>query len=107
MALDSSSLSCSFCGKYQKQVRKLIAGPHAYICDGCVDRARTVLTTPGQTASTPIATIRPLTDDDPDGQCSFCGKGRHWVQTVAVAGDARICNECLGLCEEIISGELA
>ncbi len=28
---------CSFCGKTQDQVRKLIAGPNVYICDECVD----------------------------------------------------------------------
>ena len=27
---------CSFCGKPQEQVRKLIAGPGAYICDECI-----------------------------------------------------------------------
>jgi hypothetical protein len=30
-------LYCSFCGKHQHEVKKLIAGPAAYICDGCVD----------------------------------------------------------------------
>jgi hypothetical protein len=29
-------LSCSFCGKSQKEVRKLIAGPTVYICDECI-----------------------------------------------------------------------
>jgi len=31
------NLVCSFCGKSQDQVRKLIAGPTVYICDECVD----------------------------------------------------------------------
>ncbi|HZJ28536.1 MAG TPA: ClpX C4-type zinc finger protein, partial [Solirubrobacterales bacterium] len=30
-------LLCSFCGKSQRQVRKLIAGPGVYICDECID----------------------------------------------------------------------
>jgi ATP-dependent Clp protease ATP-binding subunit ClpX len=30
-------LICSFCGKSQHEVRKLIAGPKVFICDGCVD----------------------------------------------------------------------
>ena len=30
-------LACSFCGKTQQQVVKLIAGPGVYICDQCVD----------------------------------------------------------------------
>ena len=33
---DSSNLSCSFCGKSQKEVKKLIAGPTVYICDECI-----------------------------------------------------------------------
>ena len=31
------SVQCSFCGKTQDQVRKLIAGPSVYICDECID----------------------------------------------------------------------
>ncbi|MBC7457372.1 MAG: ATP-dependent Clp protease ATP-binding subunit ClpX [Bdellovibrionaceae bacterium] len=33
----NSSLRCSFCGKGQKEVKKLIAGPGVYICDECID----------------------------------------------------------------------
>ena len=33
---DQPSLSCSFCGKGQKEVKKLIAGPTVYICDECI-----------------------------------------------------------------------
>jgi ATP-dependent Clp protease ATP-binding subunit ClpX len=32
----SSNLTCSFCGKSQKEVKKLIAGPTVYICDECI-----------------------------------------------------------------------
>ena len=32
----NGNLSCSFCGKSQKEVRKLIAGPTVYICDECI-----------------------------------------------------------------------
>ena len=34
---DSERLVCSFCGKPQHQVRKLVAGPNVYICDECID----------------------------------------------------------------------
>ena len=34
---DLNKLRCSFCGKTQEQVRKLIAGPSVYICDECID----------------------------------------------------------------------
>ncbi len=33
---ETSNLSCSFCGKSQKEVKKLIAGPTVYICDECI-----------------------------------------------------------------------
>src|SRR6195256_1168382 len=33
---DGASLTCSFCGKSQKEVKKLIAGPTVYICDECI-----------------------------------------------------------------------
>ncbi len=36
MANFDSHLKCSFCGKSQEQVKKLIAGPGVYICDECV-----------------------------------------------------------------------
>ena len=35
--IDESRLKCSFCGKTQDQVKKLIAGPEVYICDECID----------------------------------------------------------------------
>ena len=34
---DKQSTNCSFCGKDQSEVRKLIAGPQAYICNNCID----------------------------------------------------------------------
>ena len=36
-------LKCSFCGKTQKQVRKLIAGPGVYICDECIDLCNEII----------------------------------------------------------------
>jgi ATP-dependent Clp protease ATP-binding subunit ClpX len=36
-------LKCSFCGKSQKQVKKLIAGPGVYICDECVDLCNEII----------------------------------------------------------------
>jgi ATP-dependent Clp protease ATP-binding subunit ClpX len=48
MAKDSgkhgSNLICSFCGKTQDEVRKLVAGPSVYICDECVDLCNDILT---------------------------------------------------------------
>jgi len=36
-------LTCSFCGKHQEQVRKLIAGPRVYICDECIQLCNEII----------------------------------------------------------------
>ena len=41
--IDESRLKCSFCGKTQEQVKKLIAGPDVYICDECVELCNEIL----------------------------------------------------------------
>ncbi|MDP8255064.1 MAG: ATP-dependent Clp protease ATP-binding subunit ClpX [Candidatus Alcyoniella australis] len=40
---NSHNLSCSFCGKSQREVKKLIAGPNVYICDECIDLCNDIL----------------------------------------------------------------
>jgi ATP-dependent Clp protease ATP-binding subunit ClpX len=40
---ESSNLACSFCGKNQKEVKKLIAGPTVYICDECIDLCNDII----------------------------------------------------------------
>ena len=39
----SEQLLCSFCGKSQRQVKKLIAGPGVYICDECIDLCNEII----------------------------------------------------------------
>jgi len=40
---DNANLSCSFCGKSQKEVKKLIAGPTVYICDECIELCNDII----------------------------------------------------------------
>jgi ATP-dependent Clp protease ATP-binding subunit ClpX len=47
----SEQLLCSFCGKSQRQVKKLIAGPGVYICDECIDLCNEII---DEELSTPI-----------------------------------------------------
>jgi ATP-dependent protease Clp ATPase subunit len=106
---EESRPSCSFCGSSQQQVEHLIAGPHVYICDRCVGRARMVITGQSYTASTPIARMRQVSPEDQAARCSFCGKHRHKVAAMAAGapGDQlTVCDECLELCDEIISDNL-
>lgn len=43
-ATSYGNLCCSFCGKSQKEVKKLIAGPGVYICDECIDLCNDIIT---------------------------------------------------------------
>ena len=43
MSVGGDLLKCSFCGKSQKQVKKLIAGPMVYICDECIDLCNEII----------------------------------------------------------------
>ena len=96
-------LRCSSCGKTQKQVKKLIAGPGVYICGECVDRVSRVLDGGAESAS---GVLR-ISAEAAGERCSFCGKRRHQVTAMGAAGTLRICSECLDLCTEIIEEELA
>ncbi|PIW22773.1 MAG: ATP-dependent Clp protease ATP-binding subunit ClpX, partial [Candidatus Aquicultor secundus] len=40
---ENEQLKCSFCGKSQRQVKKLIAGPGVYICDECIDLCNEII----------------------------------------------------------------
>ena len=40
---DDKLLYCSFCGKSQHEVRKLIAGPSVYVCDECVELCNDII----------------------------------------------------------------
>ena len=41
---EGTNLACSFCGKSQKEVKKLIAGPTVYICDECIGLCNDIIT---------------------------------------------------------------
>jgi hypothetical protein len=104
-------LVCSFCGKSQHQVAKLIAGPGVYICDGCVTLAEGVIGS-GETARTEYGQVTAVSEQDARTLCSFCGKIRAQVAAMALGPPsphrkipAAICRECLNLCHEIIAEE--
>jgi len=40
---EKGQLKCSFCGKSQEQVRKLVAGPGVYICDECIELCNEII----------------------------------------------------------------
>ena len=74
----STRLSCSFCGKAQEDVRKLIAGPSVFICDECVELCNDIIreevseaAQSGEAAKLPVPTeIKEILDEYVIGQDS-------------------------------------
>jgi ATP-dependent protease Clp ATPase subunit len=77
-------ISCSFCNKSQRDVKKLIAGPTVYICDECVNAAITGV--PGVAAR---------------NVCSFCRKGGN-ILLANPSDDVRICSECIQIARDVV-----
>ena len=90
---------CTFCGKNQGEVSRLIAGPGGvYVCNECVHRFSTndALHT-WQVAQTVAGTSGA-------NRCSFCGKPQKKVQRLVLGPDGvNICDECLTLCQKIMA----
>jgi ATP-dependent Clp protease ATP-binding subunit ClpX len=63
MAKSSRMTLCSFCGKSQAEVKKIIAGPGVYICDSCVNVCKTIIDrevkVPAVDAKPPIRLVKP------------------------------------------------
>ena len=55
---------CSFCGKADEDVKKLIAGPGVYICDGCVQLCNEILQRPSSNRPAALPWRDSLTDEE-------------------------------------------
>ena len=122
---NSKPLYCSFCGKSQKEVEKLIAGPDVFICDACIEfcnhtiKEETKTSKRGPVGRSPPQRRLPRARDEfqnkPSGggkrveanefDCSFCGKGQPEVRKLIPGPQVFICDECIELCNEIIREE--
>ena len=56
----SETLTCSFCGKSQEEVRKLIAGPTVYICDECIELCNDIIAEESKLEETGPTDVRKL-----------------------------------------------
>ncbi|MEO8649100.1 MAG: ClpX C4-type zinc finger protein, partial [Acidobacteriota bacterium] len=56
-------LCCSFCGKSQNDVKKLIAGPGVYVCNECIDICNEIINDDEQTESSSARTHLPKPQD--------------------------------------------
>lgn len=110
MGRRNTKVRCSFCNVSQADTKKLIAGPGVYICENCVAAARTSLVEGGPARGPRQVVLRPAGPEETHS-CRFCGKAPVQVAAQGGAGlvkggRARICTECLDLCEAILREEL-
>src|SRR5256885_16839440 len=101
-------LSCSFCGKGQREVGRLIAGPTVYICDECIRVCNDIIAEVAEREKD-----RPAVAPRPGRQrrsssgarshhyanlsCSFCGKGQREVRNLIAGPALYISAECIKL----------
>ena len=89
---------CSFCGKPDADVERLVAGPGVYICDKCVELCVEIIAE--DRAKSRPETGRPR-------MCSFCGKPDADVERLVAGPGVYICDKCVELCVEIIAEDRA
>ncbi len=108
--------NCSFCGKHQVQVQRLVAGPGGFfICSECIDLHRKIIEdqyaaltpNPDQNTSSLLESPNPNATSKTLYSCSFCGKHQDQVQRlIAGFGGFFICGECVDLHMEMLREEM-
>jgi hypothetical protein len=90
--------TCSFCGKSQDEVRKLIAGPTVYICDECIDLCNDIIAEEVdqeeqlQGPSSPVSSLNTPT------WCRVCRLPKPAEEVVAVSElGFFVCRRCIDL----------
>jgi ClpX C4-type zinc finger len=93
-----ADMFCTWCGRPDAEVDKLIAGPHVYICDACVAAAEAAAVSEAAQGGL----FQPSAKNG-RSRCSFCGKGAGKDRSMLVGRPGNICSECLRVCKEILS----
>jgi ClpX C4-type zinc finger len=95
-------LRCSFCNKKQDDVRRLIAGPSAFICDECVEVCNDIIaddTRVTRSASPAAAPTPPLAGSDPSTfnavRCSLCGMSTPTEDALLIEQRGLLCPGCV------------
>lgn len=88
--------ACSFCGKEQRDVRKLIAGPSVYICDECVKLSSGILAEETKEGKAPGKTSRAAQNEAAEERlCGICMEARETDELIFLPHAAYMCAGCL------------
>ena len=91
---DAKPAVCSFCGKSQTEVRKLVAGPSVHICDGCVELCKNILA--GELDAGEESKNKPAkAGAKENGLCGICMEERELDELIFLPHAAYMCAACL------------
>ena len=95
-AEDNKLLSCTFCGKNQNEVRKLIAGPSVHICDECVDLCNDIISKEVDAdASVGAKSGAGEKQSKEERLCGVCMEPRETDELIFLPHAAYMCASCL------------
>ena len=83
-------LFCSFCGKSQQEVEKLVAGPSVFICNECVDLCNDIVQAPADS------------DDPLRAACRLCRQVHGAGQMLRIDAGVFLCQACIAVVYEKI-----
>jgi hypothetical protein len=93
---DSKNLICSFCGKNQQEVRKLITGPSVHICDECVNLCSGILSEEMESAKGSRTHARSEQGGAKEERlCGICMEPRETDELIFLPHAAYMCAGCL------------
>lgn len=92
-------LRCSFCDKPQNEVRKLIAGPAAFICDECVAICVEIVASDGRPDAETLRRALP----ENKTSCGVCGKPTSLADGLPIERGGVLCGECADSVEDALA----
>src|SRR5262245_25299911 len=96
--LEPLRVECSFCGKKQDEVDKIVGGAQGHICDQCLAAFLSSFENGAMSADELSKELRAESE-----KCLFCGKAREEVKAVFSKDDSSICIDCLKIYQEKLS----
>jgi hypothetical protein len=102
-----SDLRCSFCLKYQHEVRKLIAGPTVFICDECIEVCNDIIADEARLAGSaevkPANGLADFPDSGPEMSCVLCRMPTIASHRLLIQNRGPLCFECIGEIDAAVS----
>jgi len=89
--------ACSFCGKSQDEVRKLIAGPTVYICDECIDLCNDIIAEEVEQEAQLEGPASPVASLNTPTWCGVCRLPKSAEEVVAVSEMGFFCRRCIDM----------